>query len=128
MPIKLENLGIAIRDLEATIAFFTDLGLTVLGRDTVSGQWTDTAVGLDGNHANIAMLQTPDGETRAVLELPEPPTALFMSQNLVTIGGLRALRAAGLRRRIAHVGFDDVLLSDLLEPGLTVVVQSGDAA
>src|ERR671910_3046981 len=64
MPIKLENVGIAVRDLEATIAFFTDLGLTVLGRDTVSGEWTDTAVGLDGNHANIAMLQTPDGNGR----------------------------------------------------------------
>ena len=61
MPIKLENVGIAVHDLEATIAFFTDLGLTVLGRDTVSGEWTDTAVGLDGNHAKIAMLQTPDG-------------------------------------------------------------------
>jgi glyoxylase I family protein len=61
MPIKLENVGIAVRDLEATIAFFTDLGLTVLGRDTVSGEWTDTVVGLDGNHAKIAMLQTPDG-------------------------------------------------------------------
>ncbi|WP_394937947.1 VOC family protein [Psychromicrobium sp. YIM B11713] len=61
MAIKLENVGIAVRDLEATIAFFTDLGLTVIGRDTVSGEWTDTAVGLDGNHAKIAMLQTPDG-------------------------------------------------------------------
>ena len=61
VPIKLDNVGIAVRDLEATIAFFTDLGLTVLGRDTVSGDWTDTAVGLDGNHAKIAMLQTPDG-------------------------------------------------------------------
>jgi glyoxylase I family protein len=61
MPITLENVGIAVRDLEATIAFFTDLGLTVVGRDTVSGQWTDTAVGLDGNHAKVAMLQTPDG-------------------------------------------------------------------
>jgi len=35
MPIKLENVGIAVRDLEATIAFFTDLGLTVLGRDII---------------------------------------------------------------------------------------------
>ena len=69
MPIKLENVGIAVRDLEATIAFFTDLGLTVLGRDTVSGEWTDTAVGLDGNHANIAMLQTADGN--GVIELFE---------------------------------------------------------
>ena len=67
MPITFENVGIAVRDLEATIAFFTDLGLTVVGRDTVSGEWTDTAVGLDGNHANIAMLQTPDGTGRLEL-------------------------------------------------------------
>ena len=67
VAIKLENVGIAVRDLEETIAFFTDLGLTVLGRDTVSGEWTDTAVGLDGNHAKIAMLQTPDGNGRLEL-------------------------------------------------------------
>jgi glyoxylase I family protein len=67
MAIKLENVGIAVRDIEAAIAFFTDLGLTVIGRDTVSGEWTDTAVGLDGNHANIAMLQTPDGHGRLEL-------------------------------------------------------------
>ena len=67
MPIKLENVGIAVRDLEETVAFFTDLGLTVIGRDTVSGEWTDTAVGLDGNHAKIAMLQTPNGQGRLEL-------------------------------------------------------------
>ena len=67
MAIKLENVGIAVEDLEATIAFFVDLGLTVLGRDTVNGEWTDTAVGLDGNHAKIAMLQTPDGNGRLEL-------------------------------------------------------------
>ncbi|MEU7785492.1 VOC family protein [Amycolatopsis sp. NPDC049159] len=64
---KLENVGITVRDLEAAISFFTDLGLTVVGRDTVSGGWTDTAVGLDGNHARIAMLQTPDGAGRLEL-------------------------------------------------------------
>ncbi|NUU07831.1 VOC family protein [Leifsonia sp. C5G2] len=62
MAIHLENVGIAVRDLEEAVSFFTDLGLTVVGRDTVSGEWTDTAVGLDGNHASIAMLQTPDGQ------------------------------------------------------------------
>jgi glyoxylase I family protein len=67
MPITLENVAIAVRDLDATIAFFTDLGLEVIGRDTVSGEWTDTAVGLDGNHAQIAMLQTPDGQGRLEL-------------------------------------------------------------
>jgi glyoxylase I family protein len=67
MPIELENVGITVRDLEAAIAFFSDLGLTVLGRDAVSGEWADTAVGLDGNHAKIAMLQTPDGDGRLEL-------------------------------------------------------------
>ena len=62
MTIKLENVGIAVRDIEETISFFTDLGLTVLGRDEVSGEWADTAVGLDGNHAKIAVLQTPGGQ------------------------------------------------------------------
>ncbi|MEO9330336.1 VOC family protein [Gordonia aurantiaca] len=61
MSIKLENVGIAVRDIEEAIAFFTDLGLGVVGRDEVSGEWADTAVGLDGNHAKVAMLRTPDG-------------------------------------------------------------------
>jgi glyoxylase I family protein len=78
MPIKLENVGIAVRDLEAAIAFFTELGLTVLGRDTVRGEWTDTAVGLDGNHANIAMLQTPDGSGRLELFEYIHPEAIEM--------------------------------------------------
>lgn len=67
MTIRFENVGIAVRDLEATIAFFTDLGLSVLGQDTLSGEWADTAVGLDGNHTRIAMLQTPDGQGRLEL-------------------------------------------------------------
>jgi glyoxylase I family protein len=67
MPITLENVGITVRDLNAAVAFFADLGLTVIGRDTVSGEWSDTAVGLDGNHAHIAMLQTPDGNGRLEL-------------------------------------------------------------
>jgi glyoxylase I family protein len=61
MVIALENIGIAVRDIEEAIAFFVDLGLSVAGRDTVSGAWADIAVGLDGNHAKIAVLVTPDG-------------------------------------------------------------------
>ncbi|MCS0499178.1 VOC family protein [Protaetiibacter mangrovi] len=67
MAIRIDNVGIAVRDLDAAIAFFTDLGLTVVGRDEVSGDWTDTVVGLDGNHAKIAMLATPGGEVRIEL-------------------------------------------------------------
>ncbi|MFJ4266444.1 VOC family protein [Paenarthrobacter nicotinovorans] len=82
MPIKLENVGIAVRDLEETIAFFTDLGLTVQGRDTVSGDWADTAVGLDGNHAKIAVLQTPDGQGQLELFEYLHPDAIETSPTL----------------------------------------------
>jgi LacI family transcriptional regulator len=63
---------------------------------------------------------------RAVIELlssGSPPTALFASQNLVTIGALHGLRARGAQRDVALVGFDDFPLADLLEPGVTVVAQ-----
>jgi LacI family transcriptional regulator len=61
--------------------------------------------------------------TRELLASPDPPTALFTSQNLVTLGAVRALHDLGARDRIAHVGFDDVPLADALTPGLTVVAQ-----
>ena len=62
MAIRFGNVGIAVRDLDAAVAFFTDLGLVVVGTDTISGEWADTAVGLDGNHARIAVLETPGGD------------------------------------------------------------------
>jgi LacI family transcriptional regulator len=61
--------------------------------------------------------------TEQVLSLPDPPTALFTSQNLVTIGAVRALRALGLQDTVAHVGFDDFPLADLLSPGISVIAQ-----
>ncbi|WP_369188747.1 LacI family DNA-binding transcriptional regulator [Streptomyces sp. R08] len=58
-----------------------------------------------------------------VLSLPDPATALFTSQNLVTIGAVRALRTLGLERSVAHVGFDDFPLADILSPGVSVIAQ-----
>ena len=58
-----------------------------------------------------------------LLESDNPPTAIFSSQNLVTIGVVRALREHGLSRQIALVGFDDIVLADLLEPAITVIAQ-----
>ncbi|HEY0700594.1 MAG TPA: substrate-binding domain-containing protein, partial [Micromonospora sp.] len=57
------------------------------------------------------------------LTSPNPPTAIFSAQNLVTIGVLHALRELGRHRDIALVGFDDFPLADLLQPGVTVVAQ-----
>jgi LacI family transcriptional regulator len=52
-----------------------------------------------------------------------PPTALFTGQNLITIGAFRGLRKLALHNRVALVGFDDILLADLLQPGITVIAQ-----
>lgn len=67
VAIRMENVGIAVADIEAAISFFTDLGLNLVGRTTVRGEWSDIAVGLDGNHARVAMLETPDGGGRLEL-------------------------------------------------------------
>ncbi|HET9221686.1 MAG TPA: substrate-binding domain-containing protein, partial [Roseiflexaceae bacterium] len=64
---------------------------------------------------------------RATLELlddeSQAPTAIFASQNLVTIGAIRALQGRGLQHRIAVIGFDDFLLADLLHPRVSVIAQ-----
>ena len=73
MTIKLENVAIVVPDLDAAIAFFTELGLEMIASDEVSGPWADLAVGLDGNHVKLAMLRTPGGEgTLEVMEYLNP--------------------------------------------------------
>jgi DNA-binding LacI/PurR family transcriptional regulator len=61
--------------------------------------------------------------TLALFDEPNPPTAIFSSQNLVSLGVIHALRELGLHREIALVSFDDLPLADLLDPGITVVAQ-----
>lgn len=64
-----------------------------------------------------------DAAVTALLSRPDAPTALFTSQNLVTIGAVEALHRMGLHHRVAIVGFDDFPLAQLLEPGVTVLAQ-----
>ncbi len=63
--------------------------------------------------------------TRHLLDLPEPPTAIFSVNNLTTIGVLGALRERGvvMPSDVSFVGFDDIPTSELLDPPLTVVQQ-----
>jgi LacI family transcriptional regulator len=68
-------------------------------------------------------IEKSEAAATELLSSPEPPTALFTGQNLVTIGAFRVLRRMGLHHRIALIGFDDILLADLLEPGITVIAQ-----
>jgi len=72
---------------------------------------------------NVHGIDRADAATVELLKLAEPPSALFTSQNLLTIGASRALHRLDLHHRIALVGFDDVLLADLLDPGITVIAQ-----
>jgi LacI family transcriptional regulator len=61
--------------------------------------------------------------TTRMLRLPDPPTALFTGQNLLTSGACRALRVLGIENAVAMVGFDDFPLADILRPGITVIAQ-----
>lgn len=86
-------------------------------------------IGLDETiiHQAGAGEQAAIAATEQLLALPDPPTALFTSQNLVTIGASRALRALGLQTTVAHVGFDDFPLADMLSPGISVIAQDVEA-
>jgi LacI family transcriptional regulator len=59
--------------------------------------------------------------TEQVLALPSPPTALFASNDLITMGALDGLGAAA--GRVALVGFDDFPMADKLSPPVSVVSQ-----
>ncbi len=72
---------------------------------------------------DLRTVAAAEGAVMTFFGRPHPPTALFTSQNLVTIGAVRALRRFGLHREVALVGFDDFPLADLLEPAVTVVAQ-----
>ncbi len=62
---------------------------------------------------------------RALLSLPDPPTAVFSTNNLMTLGALRELRRRGVKvpEELAIVGFDELEWAELVEPPLTVVSQ-----
>jgi DNA-binding LacI/PurR family transcriptional regulator len=51
------------------------------------------------------------------------PTALFTAQNFITVGATQALHDLELHETIAHVGFDDIELADVVRPGISVVPQ-----
>lgn len=58
-----------------------------------------------------------------LLDGPEPPSAIFSAQNIITIGVIRALQTRNLQHRVALIGFDEVTLADRLDPAVTVVSQ-----
>jgi Transcriptional regulators len=63
--------------------------------------------------------------TEELLDLAEPPTALFTGSNLLTVGTMRALHQRGLRipDDMGLVAFDEIDWMTLVRPGLTVLAQ-----
>ena len=70
-------------------------------------------------------LRTADQARHAAHDLlaADPPQAIFTSQNLVTLGVVEALHERDLQHDIAVVGFDDIPLAAVLQPGITVMAQ-----
>src|SRR5437016_12785812 len=64
---RMDNVGIVVDDLTATIDFFLELGLELEGRAMVEGEWAGRVTGLGDQRVEIAMMRTPDGHSRLEL-------------------------------------------------------------
>jgi catechol 2,3-dioxygenase-like lactoylglutathione lyase family enzyme len=64
---RVDNVGIVVDDLEATVDFFRELGLELEGRGTIEGEWAGRVTGLGDQHVEVAMMRTPDGHSRLEL-------------------------------------------------------------
>jgi LacI family transcriptional regulator len=72
-------------------------------------------------------LRNPEDGADAVdrlFSLPDPPTAVFSTRNVLSTGAVRQLRVLGLSHQVAVIGFDDFPLADLLDPPLSVIRQN----
>ncbi|WP_406135713.1 VOC family protein [Streptomyces sp. NBC_01089] len=72
---RMDNVGIVVDDLEAAVAFFTELGMELEGRGQIEGVWADRTLGLDGLRSDIAMMRTPDGHSKLELSTYHSPAA-----------------------------------------------------
>ena len=111
--VRMDNVGIVVESLDAAIAFFTELGMTLEGRGTIEGEWAGRVTGLGDQHVEIAMMVTPDGHSRLEISrfLTPPPVADHRNAPVNALGYLRVMFAvddiddtlARLRKRGAQV-------------------------
>lgn len=89
----MDNVGIVVEDLEAAIAFFTELGLNLEGRATVEGDWADGVTGLRDMRCEVAMMVTPDGHGRLEISRFLKPTTVADHRNapVNALGYLRVM-------------------------------------
>jgi len=115
----MDNVGIVVDDLAATIEFFRELGLELEGRGMVEGAWAGRVTGLGDQRVEIAMMRTPDGHSRLELSrfLTPPVIADHRNAPVNALGYLRVMFAvddvdetlARLRDRGAQLVSDGVV-------------------
>ena len=92
---RMDNVGIVVEDLAATIEFFRELGLELEGRAMVEGEWAGRVTGLGDQRVEIAMMRTPDGHSRLELSrfLTPPVIADHRNAPVNALGYLRVMFA-----------------------------------
>ena len=92
---RMDNVGIVVEDLAATIEFFRELGLELEGRGMVEGAWAGRVTGLGDQRVEIAMMRTPDGHSRLELSrfLTPPVIADHRNAPVNALGYLRVMFA-----------------------------------
>jgi LacI family transcriptional regulator len=114
-----------IRQGHRRIAHLGDESAASTARGRLQG-FTDAmaAAGLAASARQVNALRSQQEAYAAVhgfMQLDDPPTALFSSHYLVTLGAVRALHDLQLAERIALIGFDDIVLADLVRPAISVM-------
>ena len=65
--LRMDNVGIVVESLDEVITFFRELGLELEGRGMIEGEWAGRVTGLGNQSVEIAMMVTPDGNSRLEL-------------------------------------------------------------
>jgi catechol 2,3-dioxygenase-like lactoylglutathione lyase family enzyme len=92
---RMDNIGIVVDDLDAVVDFFLELGLELEGRATIEGEWAGRVTGLGNQHVEVAMMRTPDGNSRLELSRFVSPPVVSDHRNapVNALGYLRAMFA-----------------------------------
>jgi catechol 2,3-dioxygenase-like lactoylglutathione lyase family enzyme len=90
---RMDNMGIVVEDLDATVDFFLALGLELEGRATIEGEWAGRVTGLGDQHVEVAMMRTPDGHSRLELSRFLRPSVVADHRNapVNALGYLRTM-------------------------------------
>src|ERR687887_1367808 len=90
---RMDNVGIVVDDLAATIEFFRELGLDLEGQATIEGEWAERVTGLHPMRVEIAMMRTPDGHSRLEISrfLTPPVAADHRNAPVNALGYLRVM-------------------------------------